>query len=147
MMLYKKHQEIIDYLFWGGVAFVLSMALYWILITIMGPEYSVVANTIDWVICVIFTYFTNRKFVFKSKVTGKTERIKEFGEFVAARAFTLVLENLIIFIGVDLLHFESTIQSTIVKLIGQMIVIITNYILSKLWIFKKKENESNEHEQ
>lgn len=136
--MYKKYQEIIDYLFWGGIAFFLSMALYWLFDTVFGWN-SVVANTVDWVICVLFTYFTNKKYVFKSQVEGKKEKLKEFIEFVSARLFTLVLEDIIIYVGVDALGFNSPLQSTIVKLIGQVVVIIANYILSKLWIFKKKD--------
>lgn len=137
--LYKKYQEIVDYLFWGGIAFVLSVALYWLFDTVFGWN-SVVANTVDWVICVLFTYFTNRKFVFKSKVEGTKARLKEFLEFVSARLFTLLLEDAIIFVGVELMGFNTPLQSTVVKLIGQAVVIISNYFLSKLWIFKKKDN-------
>lgn len=138
--LYKKYEEIINYLFWGGIAFFLSMFLYWLFDSVCGWN-SVWANTVDWVICVIFTFFTNKFFVFKSKVNGKKEYLIEFGEFVLARLFTLVLEDVIIFVGVNLMGFTDTIPSLIVKFIGQFVVIVTNYILSKLWIFKKKENK------
>ncbi len=140
--IYKKYQEAIDYLFWGGVAFVLSMLLFWIFNSLLGWN-SVVANTVDWIICVLFTYFTNRTFVFKSKLTNKIDKLKEFGEFVLARLFTLFLEDLIIYLGVEVLLFNSKIQSMIVKLIGQFVVIVTNYILSKLWIFKKKAEKTD----
>lgn len=136
--LYHKYEEIINYLFWGGVAFVLSMVLYWVFDTACGWN-SVVANTVDWVICVLFTFFTNKFFVFKSKVTETRAKLLEFGEFVLARLFTLVLEDVIIFVGVSVLGFTDAIPSLIVKLIGQVVVIVTNYILSKLWIFKDKD--------
>lgn len=142
LTIYKKYQEAIDYLFWGGVAFVLSMLLFWIFNSLLGWN-SVVANTVDWIICVLFTYFTNRTFVFKSKLTNKIDKLKEFGEFVLARLFTLFLEDLIIYLGVEVLLFNSKIQSMIVKLIGQFVVIVTNYILSKLWIFKKKAEKTD----
>lgn len=142
LTIYKKYQEAIDYLFWGGVAFVLSMLLFWIFNSLLGWN-SVVANTVDWIICVLFTYFTNRTFVFKSKLTNKIDKLKEFGEFVLARLFTLFFEDLIIYLGVEVLLFNSKIQSMIVKLIGQFVVIVTNYILSKLWIFKKKAEKTD----
>lgn len=141
--LFFKYEEIISYLFWGGLAFLLSMLLYWLFFTVMGMG-AVPANTIDWIICVLFTFFTNRTFVFKSKVKGAKERWKEFIEFVLARLFTLLLEDLIIWIGVDRLGFTSPLASTVVKLIGQFVVIVTNYILSKLWIFKKKDEAQND---
>ena len=143
--IYEKHKEIIDYLFWGGVAFVLSMVLYWLFDSICGWN-SVVANTVDWVICVLFTYVTNRIFVFRSKTKGLKAVGTEFIQFVAARLFTLVLEDLIIFIGVTVMGYNSSIGSMIVKLIGQVVAIVTNYILSKLWIFRKKNEDVDNHD-
>ncbi len=132
--MYRKYQEAIDYLFWGGVAFVLSMVLFYIFANMMMIEEQI-ANVITWIICVIFTYLTNRTFVFKSKTTGMKAITKEFTEFTTARLATLVLENIVLFICIDLLLWHNMIA----KLIGQFLVIVSNYILSKLWIFKKKE--------
>ena len=134
--MYRKYQEGIDYLFWGGVAFVLSMVLFYIFANMMMIEEQI-ANVITWIICVIFTYVTNRTFVFRSKTTGIKAITKEFTEFTTARLATLVLENAVLFICIDLLSWHNMIA----KLIGQFLVIVSNYILSKLWIFKKKENK------
>jgi len=132
--MYRKYQEAIDYLLWGGVAFVLSMVLFYIFANMMMIEEQI-ANVITWIICVIFTYLTNRTFVFKSKTTGMKAITKEFTEFTTARLATLVLENIVLFICIDLLLWHNMIA----KLIGQFLVIVSNYILSKVWIFKKKE--------
>ncbi len=134
--MYRKYQEGIDYLFWGGVAFVLSMVLFYIFANMMMIEEQI-ANVITWIICVIFTYFTNRIFVFKSKTGDMKSVTKEFVNFVSARLATLVLENVVLFICIDLLLWHNMIA----KLVGQFLVIVSNYVLSKLWIFKKKENE------
>lgn len=134
--MYRKYEEAISYLFWGGVAFFLSMILFWLFADVWGWN-SVLANTLDWVICVLFTYVTNRIFVFKSKTKGFKAIWKEFVSFVAARLFTLLLEDLIIFV----LDSCMGMNSMLVKLIGQVVVIVTNYILSKLWIFKGKKEE------
>ena len=131
--MYRKYQEGIDYLFWGGVAFVLSMVLFYIFANVMMIEEQI-ANVITWIICVIFTYFTNRIFVFKSKTSGAKALVKEFTEFTSARLATLLLENVVLFICIDVLLWHNMIA----KLIGQFLVIVSNYILSKLWIFKKK---------
>lgn len=138
--IYKTYKEAIDYLFWGGIAFVLSMVLFWVFASLMGMN-EVVANTIDWVICVIFTFFTNKLFVFRSKSGSFKAFCKEFAEFVAARLFTLVLENIIIWIGCDLMGYDKGLGQLVVKLIGQFVVIVTNYFLSKFWIFKNKKEE------
>ena len=90
--LYRKYEEGINYLFWGGVAFVLSMVLFYIFANVMMIEEQL-ANVITWIICVIFTYLTNRTFVFKSKTSGVKAITKEFTEFTSARLATLILEN------------------------------------------------------
>lgn len=141
--LYKKYREAISYLFWGGVAFVLSMALFWVF---TADSFSfkwneVLANNVDWVICVIFAFFTNKLFVFRSKAEGFKGFIKEFIEFVLARLFTLVLEDVIIWFLCSKCGWETGLLQILAKFIGQFVVIVTNYFLSKLWIFKKKKNE------
>ena len=133
--LWKKHEEAMNYLFWGGVAFVLSVILFYLFANVMGL-YEQIANILSWIICVIFTYLTNRFFVFKSKIKGLKRIGKEFSDFVTARILTLVMENLILFVMIDLL----TIHNMIAKLVGQFVVIVSNYILSKLWIFRKEKD-------
>ena len=132
--MYRKYEEGINYLFWGGVAFVLSMVLFYIFANMMMLDEQI-ANVITWIICVIFAYFTNRTFVFKSKTTEKKAVVKEFTDFTVARVATLVLENIVLFICIDLLTWHNMLA----KLIGQFWVIVSNYVLSKLWIFKKTE--------
>ena len=92
-----SYEEAISYLFWGGVAFFLSMALFYLFANVMD-FYEQIANTFSWIICVLFTYFTNRTFVFKSKSTGISGMGKEFISFIGARLATLVLENGILFV-------------------------------------------------
>lgn len=133
--MYRKYEEGISYLFWGGVAFVLSMVLFYIFANMLVLDEQI-ANVITWIICVIFTYLTNRTFVFKSKTTGAKAVTKEFVDFTAARLATLILENAVLFVCIDLLLWHNMIA----KLLGQFLVIVSNYVLSKLWIFKKKEN-------
>ena len=133
--IYRKYKEAIDYLFWGGVAFVLSMVLFYLFANVMGI-YEQIANILSWVICVIFTYFTNRIFVFQSKVKGLKNILNEFKDFVTARVMTLVMENAILFVMIDLLAINNMLS----KLVGQFVVIVSNYFLSKLWIFKKQKD-------
>lgn len=133
--MYHKYREGIDYLFWGGIAFVLSMVLFYVFANMMMINEQI-SNIITWVICVIFTYITNRTFVFRSKSSGMKAITKEFVDFTSARLATLILENIVLFICIDLLTWHNMVA----KLIGQFLVIVSNYILSKLWIFKKKEN-------
>lgn len=132
--IYKKYEEAMNYLIWGFIAFLLSMVLFYVFANVLGIQ-ELIANIVSWIICVIFTYITNRTFVFKSK-TGTLQGIgKEFTQFVSARLGTLLLEELVIFVGITLLHGNNM----IVKFIGQVVVIVSNYFLSKLWIFKEKK--------
>lgn len=131
--MYKKHEEGINYLIFGFLAFVLNYILYFFFESLLHMNYML-ATAFSWVLTVIFAYWTNRTFVFKSKSGGKGELIKEFTSFISARIATELLELLLMYLMVDM----ADINSYLAKLAGQTIVIITNYILSKIWIFKEK---------
>lgn len=131
---YKKHKEGLLYLFFGGLAFFLSIFLFWFMDSIMHLN-AVVNNTIDWVICVAFQFFTNRTWVFDGHVETKGEFLKQAGSFTVGRLFTLVVEDLLIFIFITLLGFPTM----PVKLAATFIVIALNYVISKLFVFKKKD--------
>ena len=143
--LYKKYQEIINYLVMGALATAVNLIVkYVLLFTILDPAISEqlqLAVIISWIVACIFAYVTNRIIVFKSK---SKKIIKEFIAFVSARIFTLILEMLIMFIFVTKLQMNSDLWVVIWSLVAQIVVIIVNYIFSKLIIFKKGEiNEEN----
>jgi putative flippase GtrA len=131
---YIKHKEGLMYLFFGGLAFFLSIFLFWFMDSVMHLE-AVVNNTIDWIICVAFQFFTNRTWVFDGHVETKGEFWKQAGSFTAGRLFTLVVEDLIIYIFITRMGFSSM----PVKLAATFIVIALNYVISKLIVFKKKD--------
>ena len=135
---YDKYREIISYLFWGGINFTLSMFLFWMLADRLGFE-QVIANTINWIICVIFAFITNKIFVFKHKTDSFKVFAKEFFGFITARIFTLIIGDLIIWFGCDHLGYGKGLAQMIVKLTEQFVVIVLNYILSKMFVFKKSE--------
>lgn len=134
--MYKTHEEGINYLIFGFLAFVLNYVLFYVFETWMHIDYMI-ATALSWLITVVFAYWTNRTFVFKSKNTGGTNIFKEFCSFIGARIATELLELLLMYLMVDLAH----INSNIAKLIAQAVVIISNYILSKIWIFKESKNK------
>ena len=133
--MYLKYKEIINYLIFGVLTTVVSLAVYYICVyTFLNPENVVqlqIANIISWVAGVAFAYVTNRKFVFESKEENK---LKEAGKFVTSRITTLLMDMVIMFIGVTLCKFNDK----IIKLISQVVVIVMNYLLSKIIVFKKK---------
>lgn len=132
--LYKKYKEVINYLIFGVLTTIISLATYYLLtVTIINPNNPVslqIANIISWITGVIFAYITNRKFVFESKNTNKK---KEISKFVLARLITLVMDMLIMLIGVTILKGNDK----IIKIISQFIVIVSNYLFSKIIVFKK----------
>ena len=93
---------------------------------------------ISWILACLFAYITNRKYVFESK---SEEILKEMIKFFSARIATLGLEMLIMFIFVTALKLNSDIWVVVWTLVSQVLVIITNYIFSKLIVFKNKEKE------
>ena len=132
--IYHKYEEVLSYLIFGFLAFVVNYVVYAVGIKAFSLNYQV-SNMIAWVVAVIFAYWTNRTFVFKSITKEITGLLKEFASFVSARLVTLVLEIVILWLFVDVLN----INDMFAKLVGQFVVIVTNYFLSKLWIFKKKK--------
>ena len=138
--LYLKYKEIINYLIFGVLTTVVSLVTYYICVyTILAPDNAVqlqIANVISWIISVAFAYITNRKFVFESKEKNK---IKEASKFVTSRIATLLMDMVIMYVGVTVLKFNDKIM----KLISQVVVIVMNYILSKILVFKKEKNNKN----
>lgn len=130
---YKKHKEGLLYLFFGGLAFFLSIFLYWFMYSVMHLN-ELVNNTIDWIICVAFQFFTNRTWVFDGKVDNTRDFVKQAASFTLGRLFTLVVEDVLLFIFITLLGFAQM----PVKLAATFVVIVLNYVISKLFVFKEK---------
>ena len=137
--LYKKYEEIINYLIVGVLTTVVSLVVKWgLLFTILDPKNSVqlqVAVVISWIAAVVFAYITNRIFVFKNK---NKKILKEITSFFGARLLTLGLEMLIMWFFVTFLKLNSDLWVLIWTMVAQILVIIFNYIFSKLFVFKKK---------
>ena len=131
--LYKKYEEGINYLIFGFLAFVLNYLLYYVFVSMLQMNH-LVATVFSWVLTVIFAYWTNHTFVFKSKNLSAASLAKEFASFIGARIATEVLEVALMYLMVDM----AGMNQYIAKLIGQFVVIVTNYFLSKLWIFKER---------
>ena len=131
---YTKHKEGLMYLFFGGLTFFLSLFLFWFMDSVMHIN-EVINNSIDWVICVAFQFFTNRTWVFDGKVDNTKDFLKQAGSFTAGRLFTLVVEDLLIFIFITLMGLPKM----PVKLGATFVVIALNYIISKLIVFRKKD--------
>lgn len=137
--LYKKYEEIINYLIVGGLTTLVSLVVKWgLLFTVLDAKNAFqlqLAVIISWIAAVIFAYVTNRIFVFKSK---SKKILKEIISFFGARLLTLGLEMAIMWFFVTLLKLDSDTWVLIWTIVAQVLVIIFNYILSKLFVFRKK---------
>lgn len=130
---YEKHKELLLYIFFGGLATVVSIGTFVLFDAFMN---ELIANVISWVITVGFAYLTNRTWVFCSQVRGRAVW-KEMITFYGGRLLTLAMEEGILLVFVTWLAFPGT----AVKIAGQVLVLIGNYVISKLLIFKKQPSD------
>lgn len=130
---YKTHKEVLLYLFFGGLTFIISIASYAFFDITMEMN-ELVANIFSWIIAVLFAYITNRTWVFENTKSGAAGIAQELIMFMSGRVATLVVEEAILLVFITWLGFGSM----VVKIVAQVIVIVLNYIISKLIVFKKK---------
>ena len=134
-VLCKKYEEILIYLIVGVMTTIVSwgaMGLGKLILDTAIPWQNAVINTFSWLVGVLFVYPLNRKWVFKST---NPEIIKEFLGFAASRVSTLIMDVVIMWLTVNILHMNDWIAKIF---ISSVIVTIANYVFSKLLIFKKK---------
>ena len=140
LKIYDEHKEVVLYLIFGVLTTVVSLIVkYALLFTVLEASNAFelqLAVVISWIAAVLFAYFTNRAFVFESKNENK---LKEFISFVIARISTLLLEMFIMWFFVTLLKLNSDLYVVIFTLLAQALVIVGNYILSKIFVFKKAD--------
>ncbi len=132
--LIKKYKEIIMYLVFGVLTTLVNIVSFYIMDKCNINLY--VNNTIAWILSVLFAYITNKLFVFESKSLEPKVVIKEGLSFFGFRLISYFMDMLCIFIMVDIFSINKMIS----KIVGNVIVIIANYIFSKLFIFKKGDN-------
>ena len=130
--LYKKYKEVLLYLFFGVLTTVVSIGSYAFFNVALGIN-ELIANVISWVLAVLFAFFTNRIWVFAAPTKTVEEFMKQLVSFAGGRVLTLVIEEIIL----TMLHFNSM----LIKFIAQVVVIILNYVISKLLVFRKDKNK------
>lgn len=130
--LVRKHWDILSYLFFGGLTTVVNYVVYLPCYNWLGLS-ATLSNVIAWVVAVAFAYLTNKPFVFQSHDWSWKTVGPELAKFVGCRIGSGLLETAVLFITVDLLHWDGNIM----KLILSVAVVILNYVGSKLLVFKK----------
>ena len=130
-------KEVISYLIFGVLTTLINIVIYQLCFSVLGIE-NLIANTIAWVISVLFAYITNKKYVFEASTEGKREEWKMLGAFLAARVSSLIVDE----VGMWLLVDVRNMNGLWAKIIMNVIVVIINYVLSKCLVFKKRNKEN-----
>ena len=131
--LIEKYYDILAYLFFGVLTTAVNYLIYLPCYNLWGLSASV-SNVIAWVGAVAFAYLTNKPFVFKSHDWSAETVIPELTKFVGCRVGSGVMETAIIFVTVDLLAWNGNVM----KLLTSVLVVIVNYLASKLLVFRSK---------
>lgn len=132
--LYKTYEDIILYLIFGVLTTLVNFLVYFPLHNILGLS-AAVSNAIAWVAAVAFAFLTNKPFVFKSRDWSKEVVWPELTKFVSCRIGSGLLETGLVFLLVDVLSFNGN----IVKIVLSVLVVILNYVGSKLLVFRKNK--------
>jgi len=133
--LYDQYKDIISYAIFGVLTTLVNIAAYWALVHLF--RLGVMPGTIiAWAAAVLFAYVTNRKWVFHSDAHSREEISKELISFFSCRFGTGVVDWLCMWFFVDMVRLNDL----VIKAVANVIVIILNYIASKLIVFKHREN-------
>lgn len=140
--LIKKHKAVILYIIFGGLTTVVDWGISFLLYTLWGEAIEANnllihgADAIAWVAAVLFAFVTNRIWVFESKRHGLLPILAELGTFAGGRVLTFLLQEALMAIFFTWLGFNEY----IVKMVAAVLVVILNYFISKLVVFRKKKD-------
>ena len=132
-MLLKKYRSQLIYLVFGVLTTVVNYLIYFPCDRLLHTAW--LSNSIAWVFAVLFAYVTNTPFVFESHDWSMKTVAPEFIKFVGTRVASLGVENLILLVTVDLLGWNRIGW----KLFASVLVVILNYVGSKLLVFRKEK--------
>lgn len=135
--LLLRYRELISYVFFGVLTTLVNWLSYILLVALFGGSSKdgavVLATAAAQILAILFAYVTNRKWVFRSKASGFRAVSVEMLRFFAARAASFVVDILLMAVGVGLLN----INDSFMKLLSNVVIIIINYVLSKVFVFKR----------
>ena len=134
--LFEKYKDMIAYLVFGVCTTAVNIAVYWVAAHLCGMD-TVPATVIAWIAAVLFAYVTNRKWVFHSEACGTREILQEIARFFAARLATGIFDWVFMYVTVERLGLPDVTM----KVIANVVVIILNYVLSRLVVFRRKNGE------
>ena len=136
--LYEKYKELIHYVFFGGATTAVNWVVYALLVELLHADITL-SNAIAWAAAVLFAFITNKLFVFESKSFAPATVLKEGLSFLGSRVLSGILEivgpTALMAIGLDMPLFG--IDGFAAKLVVSLFVIVLNYVLSTLLVFRK----------
>ena len=131
--LYEKYRDLIPYVFFGVLTTLVNTGVYWLCAHPLGMP-VLLSTVIAWFVAVLFAYLTNRKWVFHSEAVTAKEIAREVISFYLCRLATGLLDWGLMYLLVERLHCNDM----VVKVAVIILVIILNYVASKLLVFRKK---------
>lgn len=131
----KKYEEIISYIVVGGLTTIVSVVTFFgSTLTFLDGNDAIqlqIANGLSWFLAVLFSYYMNRRCVFRSE----NDNIKkEFISFVSSRILTLLMDIMVMFLGATWLKMNYK----AVKIASMVLITVANYVLGKFLVFNKK---------
>lgn len=132
------NKETISYVIFGILTTIINLISYYFFSNIISINY-LISNIISWIISVSFAYVTNKLYVFNSKDKNKDVVIKEFIKFVNCRLTSGVIEMILLFLLVDVIKVNDIIS----KFVIGVIVVVLNFIFSKIFVFQKVNQLNN----
>lgn len=133
MTLFAKYKQTILYLIFGVLSTIVNILTYAFCTRNLNIEF-LISNWIAWIVAVLFAYITNKFFVFESKKINIKFLIKELSSFVSCRLLSGIIEMILMYTMISLMSLNDF----TVKIITNVVVVILNFIFSKLIIFKNK---------
>ncbi len=133
MKFYKKHKHIINYFIFGAFTSIINVGSYAVCYELLNISNSL-SNVISWFLAVLFAFVTNKLYVFDSKNLNAKTVLKEAAGFFSCRILTGVFELAAMYLFVDVMSYNGPLM----KILVNVVVIVLNYVASKLFIFKKK---------
>ncbi len=136
--IYYKYEEKWMYLLFGGLTTVISIVTKLVVFAVIPDEpkwESTAGVVISWIFAVTFAFFTNKKYVFKNETKTKEEFWKVFVSFYGARLATFFMEEAIFVVCCDIMKLNKT----VITFLSQVLIFVANYVLSKVFVFRKKD--------
>ena len=128
-----NNTELVAYIFAGVGTTLVNYVAYFVLTRYLSLG-ILPATNVSWVLAVLFGYAVNKAFVFRTHCDSLLSLAREAGSFFAMRAVSLLMENVLMFVTVEVLHLNDLVM----KICANFVVLMLNYIFSKLLIFRKK---------